>query len=258
MISRKIYTEAAGALLKNKIKPILERSFQDSIDLDFDTKVFLTDLRRFHMDWQFQIVNVSSYDTLTSRLGMTDLTATLANFGIYAAIGHVEAHEDRYYKYNRGEKTRTYCMDAQIKVTHIYVYVKDNYSFNDLDGNSQYLGHWNKRGVILTKGALVSELVNGRKFHTRFGNSPETETNFNWKYLFDRPLDKPVDKRTGLIGKFMERDVYWPVYNSTYNRWREKHNRGGDFMIYSKPRYIKLDKPIEVDVGAICRPAEKM
>ncbi|WP_244146914.1 DUF6402 family protein [Paraburkholderia bryophila] len=258
LISRKIYNEAAGALIKNKIRPILERGFQQSIALDFNTKIFLKDLRKFHMDWQFQIVSVSSYDTLTSHLGMTDLTAALANFGIYAAIGHVEVRGDRYYKYDRSAKTRTYCMDAQIKVTHVYVYVKDNYSFNDSDGNSQYLGHWNKKGVILTKGSLVSELVNGRRLHTRFGNSIEAEMNFNWKYLFDRPLDKPVDKRTGVIRKFMERDVYWPVYNSTYNRWRERHNRGGDFMIYSKPKYVKLGRPIEVDVGVICRPAEKM
>lgn len=258
LISRKIYNEAADTLIKNKIKPILERGFQHSTALDIDTKIFLKDLRRFHMDWQFQVANISSYDTLTSRLGMTDLTAALANFGIYAAIGHVEVRGDRYYKYDRSAKTKTYCMDAQIKVTHVYVYLKDNYSFNDPDGNSQYLGHWNKRGMILTKGALISELVNGKRFQTRFGDSPETEINFNWKYFFDNPLDKPVDKRTGLIGKFMERDVYWPVYNSTYNRWREKHDRGGDFMIYSRPKYIKLGRPIEVDVGEICRPAEIM
>ncbi len=186
LISRKIYNEAADTLIKNKIKPILERGFQHSTALDIDTKIFLKDLRRFHMDWQFQIANISSYDTLTSRLGMTDLTAALANFGIYAAIGHVEVRGDRYYKYDRSAKTKTYCMDAQIKVTHVYVYLKDNYSFNDPDGNSQYPGHWNKRGMILTKGALISELVNGKRFQTRFGDSPETEINFNWKYLFDR------------------------------------------------------------------------
>nr|WP_257030304.1 DUF6402 family protein [Paraburkholderia bryophila] len=258
LISRKIYNEAAYAHIKNKIKPILERGFQHSIASDINAKIFLKDLRSFHMDWQFQIVNISSYDTLTNRLGMTDLTAALANFGIYAAIGRVEVGGDRYYKYDRSARTKTYCMDAQIKVTHVYVYVKDNYSFNDSDGNSQYLGHWNKRGVVLTKGALISELINGGRFHTSFGDSLETKINFNWKYLFYKPLDKPIDKRTGLIGKFMKRDVYWPVYNSTYNRWREKHNRGGDFMVYSMPKYVKLDRPIEVGVGVICRPVEKM
>ena len=44
-------------------------------------------------------------------------------------------------------------------VTHVYAYAKDNYSFNDDDGPSQYLGHWNKQGVIFVPSTPLIEKV---------------------------------------------------------------------------------------------------
>lgn len=258
LLSQKIYNNAAKALLKRKLTPIFEKSFQDSINLNIDTTPYISDLRKFHIDWQFQRADISNYDTLTSSLGMTDLTGALANFGIYVAIGRAEVGGNRYYRYDQIEKTKTYCIDAQVKITHIYAYVKDNYSFNDPEGISQYLGHWNKKGMILTTGGLISELINGKRVRTDFGNSPDTRTTLNWNYLFENPLDKPIDKRAGIFRKFRERDVYWPVYNRTYMQWREQHGRGGDFMIYSKPKFMKLNAPIEIDMGTICRQSEKL
>ncbi|WP_244097120.1 DUF6402 family protein [Burkholderia ambifaria] len=37
------------------------------------------------------------------------------------------------------------------------------------------------------------------------------------------------------------------------------HNRGGDFMVYSRPKLIKLDKPITLKFDTVCRtiPAEQ-
>ncbi|WP_252433887.1 DUF6402 family protein [Burkholderia multivorans] len=51
----------------------------------------------------------------------------------------------------------------------------------------------------------------------------------------------------------MAKDVYWPVHNKTYRDWRAAHNRGGDFMVYTKPRLIKLDKPIVLKIDTVCR-----
>ncbi|WP_260428910.1 DUF6402 family protein [Burkholderia cepacia] len=48
------------------------------------------------------------------------------------------------------------------------------------------------------------------------------------------------------------------MYNKSYSEWREKHNRGGDFMIYSKPQLLKLKKPIQLKLETICRPPESM
>lgn len=82
-------------------------------------------------------------------------------------------------------------------------------------------------------------------------------TELNWDYLINRSeVDKPIDKRTGIVRKFIEKDIYWPVYNKSYNEWREQHERGGDFMIYSEPKLYMLKKPILFKLDRICRPYE--
>ncbi|WP_330996364.1 DUF6402 family protein [Burkholderia cepacia] len=73
------------------------------------------------------------------------------------------------------------CSPTAGTITHIYVYRKDNYFFNDKgDGNSQYLGHWNKKDMILSYRAAVSDLIDGKKVHTQMGSSEITETTINW------------------------------------------------------------------------------
>ncbi|WP_279613117.1 DUF6402 family protein [Burkholderia lata] len=62
-----------------------------------------------------------------------------------------------------------------------------------------------------------------------------------------------LDTRKSLFGKFKVSDVFYPVYNSDDSRWRAKHHRGGDFIIYSKPACLKLKKPVEIKLDEICR-----
>ncbi|MGN7984010.1 DUF6402 family protein [Burkholderia sp. 22313] len=185
-------------------------------------------------------------------------SAALGNFNLYAAVGRVNISTGKYFQYDTTARTKAYCIDAIATITHIHVYVKDNYSFNDKgDGNSQYLGHWNKNDMILSYRAAVSDIIDGKKLHTRMGNAPITETTTNRHYFSGDPLDKPVDKRPG-IRKLLIKNVYYPVYNKNYNEWRELHNRGSDFMIYSKPQLLKLKKPIKIKLETICRPLEPM
>lgn len=261
LLETEIYKDAARQLAKKYIKRKLDELFvqQGAISLSFNTTPYTTDLRQFHIDWQFQKMAVSNWDGMDG-LYLTDLTGALANFAIFVGIGNVDIVGERYYRYDREKKTKAYCVDATAGITHVYVYVKDNYSFNDEAGSkkSQYLGHWNKTGVILTNGGLISELVDGKAIHTDMGNSSKTETRIKWDYLLKNPLDKPVDRRTGIFKKFKEKDVYFPVYNKTYNEWRDKNNRGGDFMIYSKPKYVKLGKPIHIKLETLCRAPESM
>lgn len=260
LMGEKIYSEKAIAGAKKKIVEQVTQKFvnQNLVNLSFDTTSYVNDIRQFHIDWQIQFQAISSSNTLDG-LAMTDLTGSLANFNIYAAIGHVELTSEKYFKYDRHAKTKTYCIDSTATITHVYAYLKDNYSFNDKnDGNSQYLGHWNKNDMILSYSAAVSDFVDGKKIHTNMGNSSISETKINWDYLPGKPIDKPVDKRTGVVRKFIEKDVYWPVYNKSYNEWREKHQKGGDFMIYSKPQLYKLKKPLTIKLETICRSPEPM
>ena len=228
-----IYSERAIGAATAAVKTLVRRRFEDRHSiLSFNTSTLLDDLRKFHVDWQFQKLKISDRDTFDG-LTLTDLTGSLANFNIYAAIGNVEVSTEKYFRYERGS-TR-YCLNATGRITHIYVYVKDNYSFN---GN-QYLGHWNKHGIIIAPGTWLAG-----------SSASKRDSDID---IWVKAIRKPVDTRQALFGKFKESDVYFPVFNDDYNRWREKHHRGGDFMVYSKPLYLKLKKPISLKLGEICR-----
>ncbi|WP_244109456.1 DUF6402 family protein [Burkholderia anthina] len=259
LITKKIYSPSATKEAKIKVAKQVQAAFINKGLTSFiiDTTPFIDNERQLHIDWQFQFQNIPTSATLDGLL-LTDLTAALGNFNLYAAVGRANVSSEKYFRYDKSAKTKTYCIDAFATITHIYVYVKDNYSFNDKDdGNSQYLGHWNKKGMILSYRATVSDIIDGKNLHTQMGDSSITETAINWSYLSGEPLDKPVDKRPG-TRKLLSKNVYYPVYNKSYNEWREKHNRGGDIMIYSRPQLLKLDKPIQFELETICRPSEPM
>lgn len=259
LLSEWIYNQNAIKVLEKKLKPIFYDDFQNALPLVFNTTKYIQELRSFHINWHFQRIVISDFDTTESAYSMTDLTGSLGNFIIYAAIGHVTVGGDKYYKYDNKENTKTYCIDAKASITHVYVYLKDNYSFNDkTKSKTQYLGHWNKKGFVITTGALISEFIDGTMIKTKMNNSPQYRASIDWDYLMNEAMKDPIDIRKGVISAIRPDDVFYPVYNKTYNDWREHHNRGGDFMIYSKPKYMKLKKPIELPLGTICRLPEKM
>ncbi|WP_330764811.1 DUF6402 family protein [Burkholderia cepacia] len=66
------------------------------------------------------------------------------------------------------------------------------------------------------------------------------------------------DGNSQYLGHWNKKNVYYPVYNKTYNEWREKHNMGSDFMIYSKPLLLKLRNSISIKLDTICRAPEPM
>ncbi|QUP56395.1 hypothetical protein GO998_22150 (plasmid) [Ralstonia syzygii] len=254
-----IYSERALSIIKRKILQHVTKNFTGtkslSPNLSFETAVIDYDIRRFHIDWQIQQKKISTFDTLDGTT-LTDLSGTLGNFLLYAAIGKVEVSSEKFFKY--GNKPAEYCIDSLAKLTHIYIYLKDNYSFNDKDpSNSQYLGHWNKNGMITSYVLAANDLLGQVKpeLKMRLNGGKIEEERINWDYLSVRKeVDKPIDTRRGFFSKLLEKDVYWPVYNRSYNEWREKHKRGGDFMIYSKPQFYKLKTPIVIKLETICRP----
>ena len=260
LLDEDIYSKNARLIITKKIIEYVSKAFIESKSakpiLGFDTGTSISDLRQFHLDWQVQQKRVGTLDTLDGTL-LTDLSGTLGNFLLYAAIGRVEVTGERYFNYKT--KPHQYCIDPIATLTHVYIYLKDNYSFNDKDpSGSQYLGHWNKRDMILSYAEAANDLLGqvSPRMKIKMGDNNKTEsTSINWGYLLRRKeTDKPVDKRTGIFSKFLEKDVYWPVYNKTYNEWRERHKRGGDFMIYSKPKLYKLKTPIVINLGMVCRP----
>lgn len=251
LVRQAIYTPNAATSARNTLTPVIEKSFaagqMNAAGIVIDTTPFLTDLLQFHVAWRFQYQSVSSVDTLDGT-ALTDLTGALANFNFYAAVGKATVTGERYYKYEG--KNKIFCLEPVAQITHIYVYIKDSYSFNDdSPSKSQYLGHWNKNGMVLSYVAAANDFFKSSNLNV--GNS----TIEKWHYLPEgEEVNKPIDKRTSLFRKFMAKDVYWPVHNKTYREWRAAHNRGGDFMVYSRPKLVKLDNPIVLKLDTVCRP----
>ena len=256
LVRQAIYAQKAALVATEILVPVIETSFSagqlNAAGITVDTSPFLKDLLQFHIAWGFQFQPVSSFDTL-GGIAPTDLTGALANFSFYAAIGKATVTGERYYKYEGGSKI--FCLEPVAQITHVYVYIKDSYSFNDdSPSKSQYLGHWNKNGMVLSYVAVANDLFESSNLNV--GNSNIERS----RYLPEgEEVDKPIDKRTSRFRKFRAKDVYWPVHNKTYRDWRSVHNRGGDFMVYSKPKLIKLDKPIILKIDTVCRtiPAEQ-
>ncbi|RQR29355.1 hypothetical protein DIE23_22170 [Burkholderia sp. Bp9143] len=233
LLENGIYSGRSVETATNIIKPFVKHLFLErNPTFNFNTSQSTDNLLKFHNDWQFQMLSIRNWDTL-ENFAPTDLTGALANFNIYTAIGNVEITCEKYFKYEKSGNL--YCINAVGKITHIYAYVKDNYSFN----GKQYLGHWNRHGVIIAPGSLLTS-----------SSSPKRDSDID---IWAKSINKPVDTRKGLFRNFRKSDVYFPVYNADYDRWRERHQRGKDFMIYSKPTYLKLKKPIDLDLGEICR-----
>lgn len=192
-----------------------------------------------HHEFQFQLRNVSAYDT-TNGLGMTDLTAAFGNFPFYAAIGEFQVTAQSEFGYSDSGK-RQVCYVPTVTITHVYVYLKDSYSFNDDKGksSSQYLGHWNKNGVIVVPIALGADVATSKHEH------------------IDIELgDYPVTSYVKLFGSVAPNTVYYPIRNRDFRAWRSKFKRGGDIMVYSAPKKIKLAKPIPVTLERICQDQE--
>jgi hypothetical protein len=240
-LKENIYNSGAQRQLQKALKRFVDENgfyYADTMDT---LAACYNDKQSLHRQFQFQYVAVSMPDVLGGYTTvMNDLSASLANFAIYAAPAKVEFFTQQYHRYDHYPWLR--CVRTQAKVTHIYVYVMDRYSFNDKTAISQYLGHWNRSGVIIGVDAAASEQASkvwDRLAHES-GNAPK-------QYLPPLPehLAKPVD--TG--SKLRKAEVFYPVRNRDFQQWRNLKGRGGDLMVFSDFERIKLPEPIELDLG---------
>ncbi|MBC7620875.1 MAG: hypothetical protein H7293_18135 [Candidatus Saccharibacteria bacterium] len=95
-------------------------------------------------------------------------------------------------------------------VDEVSVYVRDPYAFTD----EQYLGHWSASHVAVV---------------------PAHQVAGGW-------LNYPVVD----VSVYDKDNVLYPVTNKDYRDWRKQHGQGGDFMIYTDRRTVRLDSPIRV------------
>lgn len=259
LVTKKIYTHNAIKALKENIHRIVSKPFMDhgiAFNGAIDSfKLSNHNIQILHKDHQFQREKVTTIETLNENAGPTDLTASLGNFYYMAAVANANVYSEKYYDYT-ASKPR-FCCRSRVEVTHIYVYARDSYSFADKPGGtaSQYLGHWNRYGMILVPSAVVSDIINHRiakkNGNLRWGDYPMTPF---MPSIYDNGFKRPVDIINGFFkGSLRKKDVYYPVHNSDYNTWRQKYDRGGDFVIYSNTKKLTLPKPIRITLGEICK-----
>ncbi|MCC8393622.1 DUF6402 family protein [Paraburkholderia sp. MMS20-SJTR3] len=211
LINTAIYTLPAQDVLKRILKPFKASALLDA------WQICGMKQENLHDHFQFQYVTVGS--SLSQKLGELvgaqfrnngvpdDLTGSLGAFNIYASIAHVMIHRE-------GNGTVA-------EVSAIYIYVKDSYDFTDKAGEvSQYLGHWGQNGVIVLA-------YNGAMSHI---NKP--------KLYFSYPVAMGNPKVKG--------NVYYPIHNKDFREWAIRHKRGGDFVIYSDRKLVRIDPPLKV------------
>lgn len=171
-------------------------------------------IQNLHNEFQFQFLSVDGSawqkfkqhgKQLWSAGGIPDeLSFILGGFNIYAAIAYAD--------FTTNQRSRS------INITHIYLYVRDSFSFTDeADKASQYLGHWSKKGVAVVPLKQATALLD-----------------VDW-------IDIPTLHKTRL-----GLSVMYPVKNSDFRKWQLLHKQGGDYMIYTDKKIAKLDPPISI------------
>gem|GEM_PF-831721 len=214
LINYRIFSSSAKRVLASKFKdketsPYFRDGWRDCEG----------DLHRFHATYQFQFARVDTDvadkfamllrgAALPNGIFMDDLYGSLGAFAFYASIGE-------HYFYSRGAH------GGRLEIHSAYLYMRDVFTFFDRDADTQYLGHWNKTGFIIPMRIAMAHHI----------------TNSDW-------LMFPVARN----GAISTAEVYYPICNRDYRNWQFKHKQGGDLILYSNKKLIKLSEPIVVEV----------
>jgi hypothetical protein len=176
------------------------------------TEMYDGNIELIHRNLQFQHVKVDS--SFTQKLTQA-LNRSVADRGIPDDLTAALGSFSFYVAIERAWVDR-----YTAKVSAISVYIKDNYTFNTAPGiASQYLGHWSSKGIIAVP---LSEA--GNFLNLEWANFPVS-------------LGNPRKKG----------NTYFPIRNSDFRKWQTRHNRGGDFIIYSDRHILPLLlNPIEI------------
>ena len=203
---------SGSAVYNEKLKEQLVRRIRNAGLFASDARTF-GDLARTpiwqHENWQVQLVkvDVESNDRLQLKFeGLDDLFGALGGFALYlAAYGTVTPNVKVFPS---GGPNSRMVKRYLIEMTHAVIYAKDTYDFND----QQYLGHWNREGVEVKMMVAVQDTLGtvDPDIYTPFGDAP---------------------------------DIKFPVGNESFRRYRGKHGKGGDLLIFSDMKVERFASP---------------
>lgn len=211
-----IYNKAA----KHKLKTINDEVYGDTKNFLLRTK----DMQKFHKYFSFQ--NYSLFDAwdkaalaFGDRIMIDEFFATVAGCSLIAAIGKYRMPSNK------------------LVVESVYLYVRDTFDFNNdrdkkgRETENQYLGHWNHTGF------------NVFYLHQGLDNLNKIE-DITPKPLFASPFIAMPSTHL----KSAKENIYFPVRNNHFNKWRILNKRGGDLLIFSSLKEYRCDPPIEVEL----------
>ncbi|QBQ95787.1 DUF6402 family protein [Paraburkholderia pallida] len=210
LVNNAIYRQATFQPLRDKLMPFRDAATSfDSWDLCKGSMSVL------HRHFHFQYVGVGSSlsqkidDFIESQFQRSGVPDDLT--GALGSFNFYAAPAEVKFEHIKREAV----------ISSVYVYIKDSYDFTDKPGDvSQYLGHWSSKGVIVVPyNGLVGQL-----------NVPS---------LY---LPYPVARGDMRV----KGNIYYPVHNSDFRQWAIKHQRGGDFIIFSDRKRCRLRTPIRI------------
>lgn len=206
-----------------------ENSFQKGYVEDHSTASNIrnvADCKQLHKYWQTQY---KGFDTdeiskvphffKAKAQAMDDLWAAFAGCSTYAALGD----------FSLVGQAGDYCL---VTIESFYFYFIDTYEFI---GDEQYLGHWNKNGVIVD-----ASYINQNPFSTNENRVEGTDSRRHPVFLNKNEY-------------FKASELYFCVRNAHFNQYRKKYGKGGDMIVWSKPHKIKLDIPKKYTTFAISK-----
>jgi hypothetical protein len=104
------------------------------------------------------------------------------------------------------------------------------------------LGHWNQNGVVISGLAAISDRFRENTSEP-FGKGP----------IKSKGTKYPI--YTGKDSKAQQdEEIYYPIYNETFEAWRQKHRHGQDFVTITEPEFFKLKKPMVFKLDKLYSP----
>ncbi|WP_143531327.1 DUF6402 family protein [Rodentibacter rarus] len=234
-----IYTSSAKNALINKFKSDKDSNnnrfgykFGKEILLGYKNSKYIfsqemENIHFYHRYWQFQYIPIGDggFEKPVTESSIEDWFATFGSFTLNVAPYEIDITEIEKNVY-------------KVDILKVAIYARDTFDFN---GN-QYLGFWNKNGVVLP---MMENFRQAAYLGMNAMLSKAKEFKLEMNNEVDYAIQKPLLKNGDSINK----DLYFPVNNSDYRRWRENSKKndpagigfGRDMILFSKINIQKVE-----------------
>lgn len=174
------------------------------------------DMQSLHRDWMFACQPVDwpmsmfkaellDARTEAAQRAIMDRELMLSGMACYAAIHYAHVIPSGLTK-------------QHITLYSFVLYTMMPYGFFERPGMDRYFGHWNRKGM-----KLVPLLGTEAQPLGRWASFPVYEG----EDMYARDA------------------VRYPIWSSTYRQWQDRHERGGDMLLFSEVDIVQLQRPME-------------